>query len=132
MTDHLTPWQGTTLKATLRSRFATLRQTLHEHLLKSDDERARLLADSVRDAEDESVADLVIDLDLAEIDRDLEELRDVEAALERLQQKTYGVCADCRASIPFARLTAYPTAKRCVRCQTLHEKTYAGKATPKM
>jgi DnaK suppressor protein len=132
MTDHLSPSQLTTLRSTLRDRFETLRQILHEHLLKSDDERARLLADSVRDAEDESVADLVIDLDLAEIDRDLEELRDVEAALGRLQQNAYGRCSDCRVPIPFERLTAYPTAKRCFRCQTLHEKTFAGKATPKM
>jgi DnaK suppressor protein len=132
MISHLTSTQLSSLKTALRSRFEALRQSVHEHLLKSDDERTRLLADSVRDAEDESVADLVIDLDLAEIDRDLEELRDVEATLGRMQQNAYGVCSDCRAPIPFERLKAYPTAKRCHRCQTLHEKTYAGKATPKM
>lgn len=132
MTDHLTATQSATLKAALRNRFETLRGTVHEHLLKSDDERARLMADSVRDAEDESVADLLIDLDLADIDRDLEELRDVEDALARMEQATYAVCSDCRTLIPFERLTAYPTAKRCFRCQTLHEKTYAGKSMPKL
>ena len=132
MIDHLTPSQMTTLKVVLRSRDEALRQSVHEHLLKSDDERARLLADSVRDVEDESVTDLLIDLDLAEIDRDLEELRDVEAALGRVQRKEYGSCSDCRQPIPFERLSAYPTAKRCYRCQTLHEKTYAGKGTPRM
>lgn len=128
--ETLTPQQIGTLKSTLRERLTALRGILHEHLLKSDDDRARLLADRVRDEEDESVADLIVDLDLAEIDRDLEELRDVEAALERLREAAYGVCIGCRAAIPYARLKAYPTAKRCVRCQRVHEKTYAHAATP--
>ena len=130
MKERLTPKQTGTLQATLRARLATLREVLHEHLLKSDDDRARLLADRVRDEEDESVADLIVDLDLAEIDHDIDELRDVEAALERIRMDAYGVCVTCQGAIPYERLTAYPTAKRCVRCQTIHEKTYAHKGTP--
>ena len=130
MKERLTPQQIATLRTTLRASQAALRTGLHEHLLKSDDDRARLLADRVNDLEDDSVADLIVDLDLAEIDRDLEELRDVEAALERIKQQSYGVCVDGQESIPYERLTAYPTAKRCVPCQRMHEKTYAHKATP--
>jgi RNA polymerase-binding transcription factor DksA len=132
MAEELTPSQLATLKSALRDRFETLRQTLHEHLLKSDDERARLLADSVRDTEEDSVTDLVIDLDLAEIDRDLGELRDVEQALERMRELAYGRCMDCRTTIPYERLNAYPTAKRCLRCQSMHEKTFAGTRTPRL
>jgi RNA polymerase-binding transcription factor DksA len=132
MKEHLTPRQIADLKAALDERLAALRIGIREHLLKSDDERARLLADRVRDAEDESVADLIVDLDLAEIDRDVEELRDVEGAFERLRQDTYGVCAACQGAIPYERLTAYPTARRCVRCQRMHEKTYAHPATPSL
>ena len=130
MKDRLTPQQIATLAATLRERLATLRATLADHLEKSDDDRSRLLADRVRDAEDESVADLIVDLDLADIDRDLEELRDAEAALARMHEDSYGVCVNCAGAIPYERLTAYPTAKRCIRCQTAREKTYAHKATP--
>ena len=43
------------------------------------------------------------------------------AALERIQVGTYGICTDCGISIPPARLNAYPTAKRCVDCQSLSE-----------
>ena len=49
-------------------------------------------------------------------------LGDIEAALERIQAGTYGQCTDCGVTIPAARLNAYPTAKRCVDCQTLKEK----------
>jgi DnaK suppressor protein len=132
MKERLTLEQATTLKATLRTRLAALRELLGEHLRKSDDDRTRLLADRVRDAEDESVADLIVDLDLADIDRDLGELRDVEAALERARGDAYGVCASCQGAIPYQRLAAYPTAKRCLRCQAVHEKTYAHHATPRL
>ncbi|PUE43075.1 TraR/DksA C4-type zinc finger protein [Limnohabitans sp. Bal53] len=49
------------------------------------------------------------------------ELGDIDAALERIQAGTYGTCTDCGVSIPPARLNAYPTAKRCIDCQSLSE-----------
>ena len=49
------------------------------------------------------------------------ELGDIEAALERIQAGTYGTCTDCGITIPAARLNAYPTAKRCIDCQSLAE-----------
>lgn len=132
MREQLNLEQTAILKETLRDLSGQLRETLRQHLLKSDDDRTRLLADRVGDLEDASVTDLIVDLDLAEIDRDLEELRDVEAALGRMQQRTYGVCIACNGAIPYERLTAYPTAKRCVRCQRVHEKTFMEKGTPRM
>ena len=49
------------------------------------------------------------------------ELGDIEAALERIDAGTYGQCTDCGVTIPPARLSAYPTAKRCIDCQTVAE-----------
>jgi DnaK suppressor protein len=49
------------------------------------------------------------------------ELGDIETALERLDAGTYGQCTDCGVTIPPARLNAYPTAKRCIDCQTVAE-----------
>jgi DnaK suppressor protein len=49
------------------------------------------------------------------------ELGDIDAALERIDAGTYGQCTDCGVSIPSARLSAYPTAKRCIVCQTRKE-----------
>jgi RNA polymerase-binding transcription factor DksA len=56
--------------------------------------------------------------------RDHQELRDVDAALRRLAEGTYGICTDCGAEIGFERLHAEPEAARCVDCQRRHEKTY--------
>ena len=49
------------------------------------------------------------------------ELGDIEAALKRMDAGTYGQCTDCGVTIPPARLNAYPTAKRCIDCQTVAE-----------
>jgi DnaK suppressor protein len=49
------------------------------------------------------------------------ELGDIEAALERMDAGNYGQCTDCGVTVASARLTAYPTAKRCIDCQTVAE-----------
>ncbi len=48
---------------------------------------------------------------------DLKLLREVQAALRRIQQSTYGVCAACEEPISAKRLAAVPWAKFCVQCQ---------------
>jgi RNA polymerase-binding transcription factor DksA len=42
-------------------------------------------------------------------------LFDIEAAIVRLQQGSYGICEVCDQAIPAARLEARPTARTCVR-----------------
>ena len=48
---------------------------------------------------------------------DLKLLREVEAAMRRIERSTYGVCAACEEPISAKRLAAVPWAKFCVRCQ---------------
>jgi DnaK suppressor protein len=50
------------------------------------------------------------------------ELRAIHAALERINNGTYGYCIDCGQLIPLMRLASNPTANRCVGCQLEHEK----------
>jgi RNA polymerase-binding transcription factor DksA len=82
------------------------------------------------DIGDESLADALADLNVARVDRQIHELRDIEAAFRRLRDGSYGVCTDCETEIPFERLQAYPTAKRCQPCQAQHERLFAGGGRP--
>ena len=43
-------------------------------------------------------------------------LAEVEAALAKMDEGTYGVCVDCGAEIPEARLEARPLSVRCLAC----------------
>ena len=49
-------------------------------------------------------------------------LETIEAALERLDRGSYGVCDDCKSDIPPKRLHALPFATLCVQCQSLADK----------
>ncbi len=46
-------------------------------------------------------------------------LREVEAALRRIESDTYGICLECDEPISRKRLQALPWAKYCVSCQDL-------------
>ena len=84
------------------------------------------------DVGDESVGDALADLNLAIIDRHVQELRDIDAATLRVRDGSFGICIDCGGDIGFERLRAYPTAKRCRPCQEHREKTYAHQGTPSL
>ena len=46
----------------------------------------------------------------------LEQLAEVDRALEKLDDGTYGTCDHCGAEIPQGRLEVHPWAVRCVAC----------------
>lgn len=45
----------------------------------------------------------------------------IEAALERVEEGTYGICEECGVKIPKKRLNAIPFAVMCVRCASQYE-----------
>lgn len=52
------------------------------------------------------------------------ELDAVDAALQRIEAGTYGVCVDCGSGIPAARLHAAPETPRCIACQGKFERMH--------
>ena len=90
------------------------------------------LAGEVGDAGDASLATEQSDLRNTQIERDLVELRDIDAALERFENGSYGICVRCGRDIATARLRANPSAPRCIECQTAYEHQFAGNATPSL
>lgn len=55
--------------------------------------------------------------------RESAELDAIDAALKRIENGSYGVCSDCGADIPAARLHAAPETPRCIACQGRFELT---------
>jgi len=79
------------------------------------------IAGEVHDSGDESVAREVVGLNAVISERQTQELSDIDAALQRIFENSYGVCVDCGIDIEFARLQAFPMAKRCIKCKLRHE-----------
>jgi DnaK suppressor protein len=130
MASELSEQQIKEFKQAWEKRLSQLREEIRQELLKYDDEQYTDLAGRVYDNEDESVADLLIDLNLANIHRHVQEAREVEAALMRIGNGTYGYCSDCDDLIDIKRLKAYPSARRCLRCQSHYERSHAQEGQP--
>lgn len=127
----LSPQQLSRLEQELDKNYSRLLDEVRDELAASGNQQyAELVNREPADAGDASVADLLANLSLSEIDRHIREMRDIEAADGRIRDGSYGTCVDCGREIGFERLMAYPTAKRCLPCQQLHERTYAGQGTP--
>jgi len=90
------------------------------------------IAGEVQDLEDRSVADLFTDLNVTLLDKHVQETRDINSALIRINKGTFGACIDCGESIGYDRLMAYPTATRCLNCEEVYERTHAGSPHPKL
>lgn len=52
----------------------------------------------------------------------LAEIEDIQKALQRIEDGTYGECATCGEDIGDRRLEVLPYANQCINCATLQEK----------
>jgi RNA polymerase-binding protein DksA len=124
---NFTPQQETRIGQVLNERYRTLIEEVRDELENAGQQQyVELLGRVPADIGDESVADALADFNAALVDRQVHEIRDIEAARKRLKEGDFGRCIVCDEEIAFERLMAHPTAKRCVRCQQQREKTFAG------
>jgi RNA polymerase-binding protein DksA len=126
----LTDDQLAQLKKRLQDLYLTLREGVRTEIEDADGQHYQDLAGAVPDPADAAVADTLVDTSAALTDKQVTEMREVQAALERLADLDFGDCQECGGEIGFERLMAYPTTRRCIRCQELHEKTYAHENKP--
>lgn len=100
-----------------------------------EDEKRRILR-HLEDLSDTSVADIdtpsgdSVDLAALEINqnslvkvgkRELNHLKKIDAALQKMEDGTYGECESCGEQIAVARLLARPVAQLCIDCKTAQE-----------
>jgi RNA polymerase-binding protein DksA len=118
--------------ARLRERASQLRGEIQETLERSADESHVRIAEQARDNEDDSFANLMVDLGYSDVQRDAAELVRIDGALRRIEGGSFGVCVQCGQDIPLPRLEAEPSASRCIDCQSMYEKTHATGPTPSL
>ena len=71
----------------------------------------------VLDAGESSEADIQEDIEFALIQMKAETLTKINDALNRLEEGTYGYCAECGGEVSDKRLRALPFAVRCKECE---------------
>jgi RNA polymerase-binding protein DksA len=127
--DRLNESQLDTIRQLLDAREHTLREEVRavkEAAAERPSAIGRQAEDQVEDAEER----LRTGLEHVDLQRDQQELRDIEQARDRMVDGSYGMCQDCGKEIPFERLKAQPSAKRCVGCQSIYEKKH--QTTPRL
>lgn len=128
----ITDAQREALKSIIEKRRTDLANEIRNDLARSRSDSFGAIAGEAPDSGDQALASLVADTDNAETNRDIRELQELNAAIERIADGSYGACSDCGDDIPVARLHAYPGAMRCVSCQTIYERTHSHPAEPKL
>jgi DnaK suppressor protein len=93
---------------------ATLRKKLAEDLHELRNQKQTASTGDAADAAFESGSDEMAS-QLAELDA--REITQIERALVRLKQGTYGLCESCGEKIPVGRLNALPYTTLCIECQ---------------
>jgi RNA polymerase-binding protein DksA len=99
---------------------ANLRRST-EHI--RDDQAAALdfADDGVKDTVDMSLLDVNKELALRLGERESQMVADIDQALLRIKEGSYGICARCSKVIDERRLEAIPTARYDAACQALIE-----------
>jgi len=92
----------------------TLRE---EHPGSLDDEVEEVAATAESHLADTASATLGREIDYTLGDNAEQVISEIDAALQRIEDGTYGVCASCGREIPSARLEANPWASLCIDCK---------------
>lgn len=103
-----------------RVRIVSALQTIRDDTHQEDD-------DSRGEAQDQHLGDAATALHDRELDYGLEEneeqlLAEIDAALQRIEAGTYGVCTNCGKPIGEERLEALPWASLCIDCARNRER----------
>ena len=106
---------------------------MREMLLKMREELVREIARRSRETAVSGVSDIgdILDsvseertreLDMILTDREKQKLKQIDDALDKIEENTYGLCEECGVKIPRARLKVVPFAKYCVECKEAIER----------
>jgi RNA polymerase-binding protein DksA len=100
-----------------RARLRTLLQQVEQRVFRLETDLYHMEAERhiehTDHAQEEAVNDEMIALD----ERSRQQVQEIQAALARIEEGTYGECTRCGASINPKRLEMLPTTRFCVRCQ---------------
>ena len=73
------------------------------------------------DVSDQASAEIDQNFEIRLKERGQKLLKKIDEALDRMANKTYGICERCGGDIPFERLKARPVTTLCIECKTLQE-----------
>ncbi|TKX31068.1 RNA polymerase-binding protein DksA [Campylobacter estrildidarum] len=98
------------------------KKTIEENLKSNSKEIEALHNSAPSDSVDFSIIETNSQIDFTISANLKQELKDIEASLNKIKDKTYGICESCDEEISIERLKIKPHAKYCVACRENLEK----------
>jgi DnaK suppressor protein len=106
----------------LASQLRRKRASLLEGVAGSQQATTAIVEEREAEVEENAQKERIARLTSRLTDRDRQMIQQIDAALRRIEEGTYGQCAWCESDISPARLRALPTAILCIDCATAREK----------
>jgi DnaK suppressor protein len=107
----------TSLRTLLLERRQVLTREIDELIARHRSDQSLQRGQSVPDTGDMSLQDSTREQQISILEVRNRMRNQIDEALHRLQDGTYGTCEDCAREISPERLKAMPFARRCVECQ---------------
>jgi DnaK suppressor protein len=107
------------------SEFRRLLESKYDELSSTAFNRDGIVIETAADEMDRLQAQMGRDIAIRNLDRTSSLLKSIRAALERIDDETYGVCLHCEEPIAEKRLKAVPWASHCVACQEILDRQQA-------
>lgn len=99
------------------------REVLHTHINTANHSIAEIHDQSLSDHADITSANSQGILTHSILNQYENELKDIALSLEKIKNKTFGICQMCGDEIDEARLEIKPHARYCIVCREIYEKT---------
>lgn len=106
------------LAADLRRR----RYLLFHDVVESENEVRAISEDKDSELEENAQKERLANVTRRLSERDQDMIRQINAAIDRIDAGVYGECEECGGEIGIGRLRALPTASLCIECATGQEK----------
>jgi DnaK suppressor protein len=112
----------------LKSNLDAIRKLLVQRKLELEQELTQLSQEKfsdgqVQDPGDQALSSTMESLKVSLQDTEREEYNRILAAIEKIDNGTYGICMDCGQPISEKRLASFPNAARCLACQETYEES---------
>lgn len=108
-----------------RNEFRKLLEAKRKELLSKTSDREEILIQNAAEEFDRLQQQLNREVAIRNLDRESTLLKEVQAALARIDDESFGVCLRCDEPLPEKRLKAVPWAAYCVPCQEVVDRQRA-------
>lgn len=94
-----------------------MREDILNKAKKLKEDSYSLGTDGIQDMADAASNSYNVDILMSISDNDLKLLKDIDTALDKISNSTYGLCEECEEKISEKRLEVNPVARYCIACQ---------------